>query len=52
MRRHHGLSGMFFSELLQIVLYSLIWLRHRWRRATASRRKASEAAAALRYLLT
>ena len=52
MRRHHGVAGMVLSETVQVLLYSLIWLRHRWRRGERSRDKAQHAAATLRYLLT
>lgn len=52
MRRYYGWSGMVVSELLQIALYVLIWLRHCWRRSLTSRVKTRTAAAAIRYLVT
>lgn len=51
-RRHYGLAGMVVSEALQVILYALIWMRHRWRRADQSQRKAGDAAAAIRCLVT
>ena len=52
MRRHHGTAGMVLSRATQIILYSLIWLRHRWRHSGESRGKARRAAAAISYLRT
>ncbi len=51
MRRHCGLAGTLTSEALQLSLYSLVWLRHRWRRSRRSRFKAQTAAAALRHMV-
>lgn len=51
MRRYHGLLGMILSEVIQITLYSAIWLRHRWRRGQQSRTRAKSAAMAIRYIL-
>ena len=50
MRYHHGVVGVILSDFIQILLYSLIWLRHRWRRADRSRLKAQHAAATIRCL--
>lgn len=50
-RRYFGAAGMLLSELIQIALYALIWLRHRWRRSERSRSKARSAAIAIRHLL-
>lgn len=50
MRRYHGVLGMLVSELIQVGLYVLVWMRHRFRRSDTSRLKARTAAAALRYL--
>jgi GT2 family glycosyltransferase len=52
MRRYCGSVGSAFEELLLVVLYSVIWMRHRWRRGDQSRDKARCAATALRFLLT
>ena len=50
MRRHHGLHGMIASETIQLALYTLIWLRHRFRSAPESVLKTRSAAVALRLL--
>ncbi|UCC30676.1 MAG: glycosyltransferase family 2 protein [Phycisphaerales bacterium] len=50
-RRQYGLLGMLWSEFVQLLLYSLIWLRHRWQRKAESRLKARRAAGTIRYLL-
>ncbi len=52
MRRYCGSVGLAFEELLLVALYSVIWVRHRWRRGERSRDKARCAATALRFLLT
>jgi len=52
MRRYCGSVRLTFEELLLVVLYSVIWVRHRWRRGGQSRDKARCAATALRFLLT
>ncbi len=51
MRRYHGVAGMALSSVIEIILYALIWMRHRWRRCDGSRNKARHASAAIRYLL-
>lgn len=51
MRRYHGVPGMVVSEAIQVGLYSLIWLRRRWRRGERSYNEARRAAAAIRHLL-
>jgi GT2 family glycosyltransferase len=50
-RRWHGLLGMWISLSLEIALYGLIWLKHRWRAAPVSQNKARAAAASIGYLL-
>lgn len=52
MKRYHGIMGMFISELIQIVLFSLIWLRNRCQRKEGSRQKAQYAADTIRYLFS
>ncbi|MFQ5590082.1 MAG: glycosyltransferase family 2 protein [Phycisphaerae bacterium] len=52
MRRYYGVAGVIISDAVQIILYSLIWLRHRWRPSDSSRAKARTAAAAVRYFFT
>jgi len=51
-RRHFGWVGMVVAELLEVLLYVLIWLRHVWRSNEQSRAKARTAGAAVRYMLT
>ncbi len=51
LRRHHGVIGMAVSETLEILVYCLVWLRHRWRRNDRSREKARSVATAIRYKL-
>lgn len=51
MRRWHGVIGAAVSIGLEIVLYGLIWLKHRWRAAPRSQKKAQVAAASIDYLL-
>ena len=51
MRRYYGLTGLWASQGLQLTLYLMIWLRHRWRSGEVSRGKAAAAALAIRYLL-
>jgi GT2 family glycosyltransferase len=51
-RRHFRLAGMVVAELLEVILYGLIWLRHVWRSNEQSRTKARTAGAAVRYMLT
>lgn len=50
-RRYFGWSGMVISEVLLVLLYVLIWMRHRWRTGECSVRKARTASAALHHLL-
>ncbi len=52
MRRHVGWVGYACSVAIQVVLYALIWLRHRWRSGEQSRHKAKIAAATINFLLT
>jgi GT2 family glycosyltransferase len=51
-RRHFGLVRTVVAELLEVILYGLIWLRHVWRSNEMSRTKARTAGAAVRHLLT
>ena len=51
MRRYHGFLGAVTSDSIQLLLYTLVWLRHRPRRTDRSRIKAHNAAATIRYLL-
>jgi hypothetical protein len=50
MQRHHGRAGRFVSEAIQLTLYALIWLRHRFRDTPESERKRRAASAAIRLL--
>jgi len=49
--KHHGRLGQLASHASQVLLHAVVYLRHRWRRAAGSRRKADTAAASIRYLL-
>lgn len=51
-RRHLGWAGSLAAESVEVALYGLLWLRHRWRRGPESRTKAQRAAQALRWLLS
>ena len=51
MRHHHGWFAMILAETADVVLYTALWLRHRWRSGPVSRTKARRASAALRHLL-
>ena len=51
-RRYYGLFGLAVEEALLLLLYSGIWLRHRWRRSDLSYKRARSAATAIRFILS
>lgn len=51
MRLQHGVAGMLACDACDLLLQSLIWVKHRLRRRSESRRKASRAAEGMRWLL-
>ncbi len=51
-RRYYGVAGMWLSEMIKVILFTLIWLRHSVRSCECSGRKMRNAATALRHLLS
>ena len=51
MRRQYGTSGMLLCEVLDLVLYALRYVRHRFRKSDLSRGKALRSSKAIKHIL-